>query len=96
MAQHEIQYVLKLPKHRRAVTQPGLPEKIEKQTPVSLELPRITRLIALAIKFDGLLDSHSPSFLARKRPRNSQAAIAQPNRPPAHRTASRRNPWKQS
>ena len=55
MAQHEIQYVLKLPKHRRAMTQPGLRERIEKQTPVSLELPRITRLIALAIKFDGLL-----------------------------------------
>jgi len=55
MAQHEIQYVLKLPKHRRAMTQPGLRERIEKQTPVSLELPRITRLLALAIKFDGLL-----------------------------------------
>jgi hypothetical protein len=55
MAQHEIQFPLKLPKQRRAMTQAGLREKIDKQTPVSIELPRITRLMALAIKFDSLL-----------------------------------------
>jgi hypothetical protein len=59
MAQNEIQFPLKLPRQQRAMTQPGLRERIDRPTPVSIELPRITRLMALAITFDVLLVSRS-------------------------------------
>ena len=51
MAQNEIHYTLGLPSRRRSMQPKGAP----KGKPLSPQLPRITRLMALAIKFEGLL-----------------------------------------
>jgi hypothetical protein len=64
MSQNEIHYSLALPKQRRwRQPKAALPVK-----PFSPQLPRITRLMALAIKFEGLLsevDGLSHARLAR-------------------------------
>src|SRR5690349_19033306 len=51
MAQNEIHYTLGLPGKRRSTQPKGAPHG----KPLSGQLPRITRLMALAIKFESLL-----------------------------------------
>ena len=51
MAHNEIHYTLGLPGQRRSTQPKGAP----RGKPLSPQLPRITRLMALAIKFDDLL-----------------------------------------
>src|SRR6266700_1350040 len=51
MAQNEIYYTLEVPNRQRSIQSKGAPHG----KPLSGQLPRITRLMALAIKFEGLL-----------------------------------------
>jgi hypothetical protein len=64
MSQNEIHYTLELPSRRRSTQ----PKGALHSQPLAGQLPRITRLMALAIKFEGLLgevESLSYADLAR-------------------------------